>query len=85
MEIGLIYSRKDPRQTVVRDFVREYIRERGILASVVEQEDTVESPQVTIDGYTLKDRRRNPRGNDPKMFPAIADIARALEQSVWSI
>jgi len=85
MEIGLIYSRKDPHQTEARDFVRRYIKERGILASVVEYDEPVKSPTVIIDGVALKDQRKIPREKKPRMFPSIEDIAHALEQHIWSI
>jgi len=85
MEIGLIYSGKDPRQAEARDFVHRFIRERGILARIVESEQPVKSPTIVVNGETLKDQRKRPRGNHPRMFPAIADIARVLEQHVWSV
>lgn len=84
MEIGLIYSKEDPRQTEAREFVHRYIKERGILARVVESVRPVNSPTVIINGQALKDRRSRPRGT-PRMFPAIKDIARALDQHVWSL
>ncbi|MEW5993585.1 MAG: hypothetical protein AB1744_04225, partial [Candidatus Zixiibacteriota bacterium] len=61
MEIGLIYSGKDPRQTQARDFVRKYIRERGILARLVETEQPVKSLTVIVNGEALKDQRSQPR------------------------
>ncbi len=85
MEIGLIYSKDDPRQTEARDFVHRFIRERGILAQVVESNQPVESPTVIINGHALKDQRGAPRSNRRSMFPALADIARALEQQLWSL
>lgn len=85
MEIGLIYSRKDPLQTETRDFVKRFIRERGILANIVESDEPVKSPTVIIDGRALKDQRKKPRGKNPKMYPSMQDIARALEQHIWSL
>ena len=86
MEIGLIYSKDDPRQTEARDFVHRFIRERGILAQVVESNQPVESPTLIINGHALKDQRGEPRPNNRhSMFPALADIAHALEQHLWSL
>lgn len=85
MEIGLIYSKDDPRQTETRDFVHTYLRERGILAQVVETEQPVDSPTVVINGEALKDQRTKPRGTDKACFPALSDIAHAIEQHVWSL
>ena len=83
MEIGLIYSSKDPRQTQARDFVREFVEERGILANIVESEQPVKSPTVIVDGHTLKDSRQKPRGKDQTMYPSTSDIARFLERHLW--
>ena len=41
MEIGVIYSSKDPRQTQARDFVMRFVQEHGILARIVESEQPV--------------------------------------------
>ncbi len=83
MDIGLVYSRKDPQQAKVRDFVHDYIRKRGILANVVEKNQPVKSPTLIINGFALKDLRSKPREKHPKMYPSIQDVAKALEQSVW--
>jgi len=85
MEIGLIYSKDDPRQAETREFVLMYIRERGILAQIVESNEPVKSPTVIINGEALKEKRRSPRSPRPSMFPALADIARALDQHVWAV
>ncbi len=85
MEIGLIYSKDDPRQAEARDFVHRFIKERGILANVTESEQPVSSPTVIIDGHALKEERSKKRSGDRKMFPSIPEIARALEQHAWSL
>ena len=85
MEIGLIYSRKDPRQTKARDFLKRFVRERGVLASIVESEQPVPSPTLIINGHALKDQRRKPRGKKPAMYPSLEDIARAVEQHIWCL
>lgn len=85
MEIGLIYSGKDPRQKKARDFVRKFVQERGILARIMENECEVDSPTVIINGRALKDQRKTPRETKPGMYPSIQDIAKALEQQVWCL
>ncbi len=85
MNIGLIYSRKDPQQTMTRDFLLSFIKERGVLANLVETDEDVLSPTVIIDGRELKELRRKPRGRESTMYPTIKDIAEALERHVWSL
>ena len=85
MEIGLIYSSKDPRQTQTRDFVKKFVRERGILARIVESEQPVQSPTVIVNGRALKDQRQKPRGKDEAMYPSTSDIACFLERQLWGI
>lgn len=85
MEIGLVYSSKDPRQQKARDFVRTFVQERGILARIVESDQEVESPIVIINGQALTDLRRKPRSRATGMFPDIKDIAKMLEEHVWSL
>jgi hypothetical protein len=83
MEIGLIYSGQDPLQAEARDFVRKFIKERGILAEIKESDQPVKSPTVIINGDTLTEQRSRPREKNPPMYPAIADIAQALEIHCW--
>jgi hypothetical protein len=85
MEIGLIYSNKDPQQTETRNFVRRFVNERGILAQIIESVQPVTSPTVIINGHTLRDLRLTPRGMNPRMFPSKDDIAQAIEQHLWSL
>ena len=85
MEIGLIFSVKDPRQARARDFVKKFVRERGILAKIVETERQVKSPTVIIDGHTLTEKRKKPREKRFVMYPSVDDIARALEEHIWCI
>ena len=85
MDIKLIYSRKDPRQTRARNFVRRFVRERGILARIIETEQAVTSPTVIINGEALTERRSRARSPEPRMYPGIDDIARALERHIWSL
>ena len=85
MEIGFIYSNKDPRQKKARNFVIRFIRERGLTAVLKEKHKEVKSPILIVDGRALKDQRRTPREPDGPMFPGIADITRELEKSFWSL
>ena len=85
MEIGLIYSSKDPRQTQARDFVKKFVRERGMLANIVESEQPVQSPTVIINGCALKDQRQKPRDKDKAMYPSTSDIAHFLERHLWDM
>ena len=84
MEIGLIYSSKDPRQTQARDFVWKFVQERGILAHIIESEQPVKSPTVIVNGQALKDLRHKPRGKQEPMYPSTSDIAQFLERHLWS-
>ncbi|HWR83472.1 MAG TPA: hypothetical protein VN285_09220 [Candidatus Deferrimicrobium sp.] len=83
MEIEFIYSNQDPRQAEARDFLRRFLRERGVLANIVESEQPVKSPTVIVDGQALKDERRKARNMPEKMYPATSDIARFLEKHLW--
>ncbi|MEA2031589.1 MAG: hypothetical protein U9N55_08380 [candidate division Zixibacteria bacterium] len=85
MDIGLVYSKEDPRQAEIRDFVLRYIRERGILAKIVESVKPVKSPTLIVNGHTLKDMRSKPRQKKPPMFPDKKDMARVLEQHAWEL
>ena len=85
MDISLIYSKDDPAQTAARDFVRRFVQDKGILAEIAETNQPVESPTVIINGEVFKDMRRKPRTDNPRMYPAIVDIARAIEQHMWEL
>ncbi len=85
MDIELIYSKKDPRQAKARNFLRRFIRERGILARLIEMDKAVSSPTVIINGETLTERRARARQENARMYPAIDDIADALERHTWSL
>lgn len=85
MEIGLIYSSKDPRQVQTREFVKKFVNERGVLAKIVESEQPVKSPTVIVNGRALKDQRRKPRSKNDPMYPSTTDIAHFLERHLWSV
>jgi hypothetical protein len=85
MEIGLIYSRKDPVQTEARDFLRQYVREHGILARIEEFDKPVKSPTLVINGEAIRDMRAKPREKNPPMYPAVDDMARAIEMHLWRV
>jgi hypothetical protein len=86
MDIGLVYSEKDPRQTRARDFLRRFIRERGVQANFFETKRDVNSPTLIINGQTLRDLRQKPReGQENRMYPSIPDMAKALERHIWCL
>lgn len=85
MDIGLIYSKADPRQTDARNFVHRFLAEHGVLAKVVEEDQPVKSPMLIINGFTLMDQRQQNRTGDSTMFPGLAEIKQALEQHLWCL
>ena len=85
MDIGLVYSENDPRQTETRDFLRQFVRKHGISATVSEVSRKIASPIVIINGETLKDMRKAPRDKNAPMFPSLKVIAATLEQHLWSL
>ena len=85
MDIGLVYSESDPRQTKTRDFLRQFIKKHGMNATISETRKEVASPTVIINGETLKDMRKAPRDKNAPMFPSLKEIAAALEHHLWSL
>ena len=88
MEIGLIYSSKDPRQAKTREFLKRFVRERGILARFVETERPVKTPTVIIDGHAVPCSTTKSGSKDNGVaapFPTTKDLTRALEQSIWCL
>jgi len=85
MEIGLIYSKTDPRQAEARDFLKRFVEQRGIVAHIIESEQPVASPTLIINGQTLSEQRIRPRGAAAEMFPSADDIAHAVERHIWSL
>ncbi len=85
MEIGLVYSSKDPRQREARDFVRQFVQDRGILARIYESDQPVDSPTLIINGQALTDLRKQSRDKGHSIFPSIKEIARALDRYTWSL
>ncbi|MDH3892761.1 MAG: hypothetical protein OEV49_16995 [candidate division Zixibacteria bacterium] len=88
MEIGLIYSSKDPRQTKTREFLRRFVSERGILARFVETERPVKTPTVSINGRIVTCSSVESDSNDESIaahIPTTKDLTRALEKSIWCL
>ena len=87
MEIGLVYSSGDPRHAQARAFVKDFIRERGILANMVETEKPVRIPTITINGCKIMPGEAARRSDDskPGVFPSLEDISRALERGFWCL
>lgn len=85
MEIGFVYSSKDPQQLKTRDFVKRYIKEHGMLAHIIESDQPVNSLTVIVNGYTLRDRRKKQRTKKSTMFPDIKAITRILDKHAWCV
>ncbi len=93
MEIGLIYSEKDPRQIKTRNFLRNYLKEHGILAKFTEKKQKVEIPTITINGCRIFTEMSKVKVSDDSIktkpasrpFPKLIDIAKAIEQNLWSL
>ncbi len=85
MDIGLVYSESDPRQTEALKFLREFIRKHGVNATISETRRNVASPIVIVNGETLEDMRQKPREADAPMFPGPNEIAAVLEHHLWSL
>ena len=83
MEIELIYSKSDPRQTLARDLVVQYVNEHGILASITMYEAPVDHPQFVIDGVRLEEHRRLIRPGSNELYPTLEMIERIIEEHVW--
>ena len=88
MEIGFLYQKNDPQQVKARDYLRRYVRERGILAKIVETNKKVTTPTIIINGHSLKDRRRRARSfksGQRSAYPTPDVIADALDAFIWSV
>jgi hypothetical protein len=85
MDVGLIYSSKDPSQKKTRDFVKKFIEEHGLLVKYTEADKDVDSPRIIINGQLLVDQRQK-KGTDKKsIFPDLKSIAKQLEHSSWCL
>lgn len=85
MEIALVYSKSDPAQAETCEFVRRYVRERGILARIVRNDQPVKSIRVTIDGHTFTEMRKKPRTEGSPAFPGKDDLAHLIEEYSWRL
>ena len=85
MEIGIVYSSKDPRQKQARDFVKSFIHEHGLLANFCECDQDVPSPTLVVNGMALCEKRKHPRDSAKKMFPDIPIIRKTLEYHSWCL
>jgi len=87
MEIGLIYSSKDPQQLAARDFIKKFVEEHGVLAHIVESEEEVVSPRITINGCDLLGGtgQKPVRNKRPIQIPSFDEIGNALERTIWSL
>ena len=88
MEIRLIYSGKNPDHTKACDFVKQFVKDRGILARIVESDKSPSSFEVAVDGCSVVDTEPlyNMTKNKKKnRFPTVKDIARAIERHIWCL
>lgn len=87
MEIGLIYSRKDPQQIAARDYIRKFVQDHGILANIVESEQEVNRPLITVNGCDLlgDGGQKVVSGRRRMKIPSMDEIASALERTIWSL
>ena len=87
MEIGLVYSSKNARHAQTRAFVKNFIKERGILAHLVETEKPVKNPTITINGCSIVSESTGP-GKGKALssgLPSQEEISRALERGFWCL
>ena len=87
MDIGLVYSGADPNHLRTRDFVKEFVRDRGILANIIETERSVPVPEITIDGCRVSVARveTSAQGRNTLRLLSIQELAQALERTIWSL
>ena len=85
MQIGFIFSSKDPKQKRARDYIKGFIEQHGILAEFAESDRPVSSPTLYIDGIAISDNRKQPRENNSAMFPDIPQIKEMLEYHTWCL
>lgn len=82
MDIGIIYSGTDPKQVKARNFVKQFIKDHGITARVVEREQKVSTPLLSINGQSVLS---SVKSGLSKRFPSLEDISRELEEKLWSL
>lgn len=82
MEIGIIYSRSDPKQVKARDFVKKFIKDHGIAARIIEREQEVSAPTLSINGQSVVSSIKD---GISKKFPSLDEISRELEKNLWSL
>jgi len=82
MEIGIIYSSQDPQQLKIHDFLVDFIKEHGVLAHLVERNEPVKEPSITIDGLPVPQFMSRTR----KQAHLIQErIARSIEEHIWDL
>ncbi len=85
MEIGLVFSSKDPKQKEASDSVIHFIDSSGLLAEYSEHDKSVDSPTIIIDGLALCEKRKAKRDKQFTMFPDRKDMLQFIEQNIWGI
>ena len=85
MEIGLVFSSKDPKQKEARDSIIQFINSSGLLAEYSESDKSVDSPTLIIDGLALSEKRKATREETLRMYPGSSDMLQFLEQNLWCL
>ncbi len=85
MEIGLVFSSKDPKQKEARDSVRQFIDSTGLLAKYSELDKKVKSPTLNINGLSLSEKRKMKRKAQISMYPTSSDMLDFIEQHIWRL
>ncbi len=85
MDINLIYSKKDPKQAETRDFVYQYIEDRGILAHIIETDEPVDSPKLIINGLQYTNQCDRTKSAQSTAYPSKSDVAELIEQQIWCV
>ena len=85
MEIGLVFSSKDPKQKKARDSVKQFIDSTGLLANYSELDKKVKSPTLNINGLSLTEKRKMKRKAQISMYPNSNDMLQFIEQHIWRL
>ena len=87
MDIGLIYSKNNPQHAMTRDFIKSFIKDRGVLARFIETDKPVKYPTITVNGCQVVEPSRISRKNSDAglRFPTTDEIGKVLEKSIWCL
>ncbi len=85
MEIGLVFSSKDPIQKEARDSIINFIDNSGMLAKYSELDKKVQSPTLIINGLSLTEKRKMKREDRRAMYPDRSEMLQFIEQHIWCL